>query len=64
MEIHLKVSRKKLFARETGENFQIALHGVVDHLESQLRWNKTEEEGLHDLKNIYRIAYATNTSSV
>ena len=37
IEILLKLPRKKLFARETGENFQVALPKVVDALESQLR---------------------------
>src|SRR5687767_247097 len=37
VEIHLKVSRKTLFARETAENFEIALHKVINDLESQLR---------------------------
>lgn len=37
VEIHLKVSRKTLFARETAGNFELALHKVIHDVERQLR---------------------------
>ena len=44
IEIQLQVSRKRLFAEESAESFEAALHKVVDDLASQLRRIKTQAE--------------------
>jgi ribosomal subunit interface protein len=44
IEAELRIPVKTLFARESAESFELALHKVMHHLESQLRRYKIERE--------------------